>query len=172
MVGADRKAGGSPETLFPIYDNVKGTMKKIDGRMNESYQNLLNESDIAHYRWCRLVVTLAVGVLTLSVSLHGAYVVVGAAYMFLLKSAWLSLFLSILFGLLGLYGEIQTPLDILNSVQSDENPPNDTNEQSPRYLNVTLYRRRAVFRYSSTMLVMFFLIALVLMSIFAGLNLS
>jgi hypothetical protein len=63
----------------------------------------------AHYKWLRHVVTLAAGALTLLVSFQNSYVHPGAHAIILLKICWGSLGISILFGILSLFGEAVKP---------------------------------------------------------------
>lgn len=74
----------------------------------------------AYYGWIRHVVTLASGSLTLLVGLQKHYIPVDAHRLYLLKYCWGGLTLSILLGIVALYGEAQSPLIGLNEIESNE----------------------------------------------------
>jgi len=82
-------------------------------------RRLLEMHTKAYYAWIRQVVTLSAGSLTALVALKNNYVSANPQALLLLKACWAGLALSILLGVVALFGEAQTPLDAVNNIRKD-----------------------------------------------------
>jgi hypothetical protein len=85
------------------------TLDDIEQRLSEEHRK-------PYYEWTARIVTLASGALTLLVGLQNAYVSDNPKTIWLLQSCWIGLTISVLFGLVALYGESQTFLDAKNEI--------------------------------------------------------
>jgi len=63
-----------------------------------------------YYDWIRHIVSLSVGSLTALIALQGSYLPIHPQLSFLLALCWLALLMTILFGILSLRAEYNTPL--------------------------------------------------------------
>lgn len=71
----------------------------------------------AYYAWIRHVVTLASGALTVLVALQNSYIPDNPQGLELLIMCWVGLVLSILLGVVALFGEALTPLDCVRELR-------------------------------------------------------
>lgn len=92
----------------------------ITDRVQVEIRRLTDLHRAAYYAWIRQVVTLSSGSLTLLVGLQKHYLPSTPHNLWLLKSCWGGLTLSILLGVVALYGEAQSPLIGLNEIENNE----------------------------------------------------
>jgi hypothetical protein len=84
----------------------------------EDVERQLLESHLSsYYSWIKHVVTLSSGSLTLLVALQNSYIPPNVKNLFLLKISFIFLALTILTGIIALYGEAQTPLDAIYNIR-------------------------------------------------------
>ena len=132
-------------------------------------RNTIKSHD-AYYAWIRHVVTLASGTLTVLVALKSNYVPVDPQHLWLLKLCWVVLALSILSGVLALRGEWQTPLDSANQIQKNRKKHGE-HYASQVVTSGSAIPVRKVFSYAAECLVPFYGLSLLLLVLFAVLNL-
>jgi hypothetical protein len=86
------------------------TLDNIEQRLSEEHRK-------PYYEWTARIVTLASGALTLLVGLQNTYVSDNPKAIWLLQSCWIGLTISVLLGLVALYGEPQTFEDAKNHIR-------------------------------------------------------
>lgn len=94
--------------------------ENITDRVQVEIRRLTDLHLTAYYAWIRHVVTLSSGSLTLLVGLQKHYIPSSPHELYLLKCCWGGLTLSILLGIVALYGEAQSPLNGLNEIENNE----------------------------------------------------
>ena len=132
-------------------------------------RRLLDMHNKAYYAWIRQVVTLSAGSLTVLVALKNNYVPANPQALLLLKACWAGLALSILLGVVALFGEAQTPLDAINNIRKDRKALGD--EATARKLSGnagTMPKKRYI--YAQKALYYSFVVSVILLCAFAIAN--
>jgi hypothetical protein len=133
-------------------------------------RHLLEAHKSSYYAWIRQIMTLAAGSLTALVALRNSYVPANPQVLLLLKACLAGLALSILAGSVALYGEAQTPLEAVQNIRKLRRERGD--EETVRLLNTNsvlgVPKKRYV--YAQKALFLFFAGALLLLCMFAVLN--
>ena len=138
------------------------TFEDVERRLIEIHRN-------AYYSWIRQVVTLSAGALTILVVLQNNYVPANPQALLLLKACWVGLALSILAGVVALFGEAQTPLDAVNEIRTDRRSLGDQATAAKLIKNSgTMPRKRYIF--AQKILYYTFATSLLLLCAFAVLN--
>ena len=139
------------------------TLEDVERRLIEIHRG-------AYYSWIRQVVTLAAGCLTVLVALKNNYVPANPQALPLLIACWVGLALSILSGVVALYGEAQTPLDAINKMRRDRRVLGDE-ATAQKLMNNSKANPRKIYKYAHKTLYFCFSVSLVLLCVFAILNL-
>lgn len=137
---------------------------------DEHLGNLLTETSNRHftafYTWIRFIITLASGLLTLLVGLHKLYISQDSNYIIFLKLSWICLLLTIIIGLIALYGESQVLFDLSKNLKKYRDLP--TSHQNNKTIGVSIPR---VIRYAQITLPFLFSFSLIFLVLFAFINL-
>ncbi|GAB2908443.1 hypothetical protein [Rheinheimera gaetbuli] len=123
-----------------------------------------------YYDWLRNVVTLALAALTSLVALQGHYVPQKPSWVLLLALGWVSLALTILFGLFALKAEYRTPLDAVLRLRRMRASYGDDVTATKLNRNLT-YKSNFSHKWSVVAMVICFSTALISICLFAIVNL-
>lgn len=141
----------------------------ITSLLDDIEKKLLKKSWDGYYNFARQIVTLSAGALTLTISLQKFYIPQHPLGLWLLQLAWVSWILSLLFGFLVLYGEVQIPLDNLNQLRKARDKNGDL-ETGVSLLEFPFFEVRSLYRKSYFLMVSCFLLAIFSITIFSILN--
>jgi hypothetical protein len=85
----------------------KGSISSVEERT----QFAADKHFTAFYSWVKTIITLSSGALTLLVGFQKNYVSEAAKYIYILKASWILLLLTIILGVIVLFGESETMYD-------------------------------------------------------------
>jgi hypothetical protein len=122
----------------------------------------------SYYNWIRQIVTLSFGSLTLLVLLQNTYIGPSPKLIWLLLTSWALFAVTVLSGLLALYGESCGRLEIANVLKSVSATIRRTKSD---YSSGGVYKMRPIFAVSYHVTIFCFLAAIVCMTLFASINL-
>ncbi len=126
-------------------------MPDTSSLLDDIEKNLVKEHWVGYYNLTRQLVVLSSGALTLTISLQKFYIPASPSSLWLLQFSWICWILSLLFGLLVLYGEVQIPLDHVNQLRKARDKDGDHKTaisllEFPFFRVRTLYRKSYVLR--------------------------
>lgn len=145
-------------------------MERKEVTFEDIERRLIGIHRSAYYSWIRQVVTLATGSLAALVALRNNYVPANAQALLLLKLCWAGLALSILLGVVALYGEAQIPLDAVKNLRNIRNQiGHDTAVQV--LISNAGFPPKKRYIYAQKALYFSFVVSLLFLCIFAVVNL-
>lgn len=144
-------------------------MKSIESILDEEEKSFSRKHWDGYYSFTRQIISLSAGALALAVLLQKNYVPEIPQYLWLLKCSWVLFFLTLLFGLLSLYGQVQIPLDCANTIRQSRRDKGDE-ETGLLILQGYFLKTRMIFRLSFDLMAFCFLLAFFLLSLFAICN--
>lgn len=127
-----------------------------------------NEHRQPYYGWIRQVVTLSFGALTLLVLLQNNYIPSNPKLIWLLLTSWVLFAVSVLSGLLALYGESQIYLDTAHELSKISYKIRANNED--RYVETT-HKLKPIYGIAFYAMLFCFLSATICLTLFASINL-
>jgi hypothetical protein len=139
------------------------TLDEIEQRLSEEHRK-------PYYEWTARIVTLASGALTLLVGLQNTYVAANPNNIWLLKSCWIGLMISILLGLMALYGESQTFLDAKNEIRRMRHDLGDDKASQEIARTRGKFPEKAMYRYARNCMSLSFALSFVALACFAVIN--
>lgn len=141
---------------------------KNERSIDDEIDRLIHMHRSTYYEWIRLVVTLSSGVLTVLVGLQNTYIPRDPRCVQLIQLCWAGLVLSIALGMVALFGESQTPLDLARDIHDTKNSRVPPGPSSARTMNGRNPRKS--FLYAQKALPWCFVCSLFLLVLFAIIN--
>jgi hypothetical protein len=137
--------------------------------LDEVEERLAIEHRKPYYDWTARIVTLSSGALTLLVGLQNNYVADNPKAIWLLQSCWIGLMISILAGLVALYGEAQLFSDARNYIK--ETRANLGDFEAARRLEIMKgFAEKAIYRRARKLMFLSFALSFLCLGIFSVMN--
>jgi hypothetical protein len=155
------------DDLPPTNDEIE---RQMHLQLNAIEKQLLDEHHNYYYQWMKHLVTLSSGGLTILVSMRNSYIPDSPTALWLLSGCWLLLCLSLLSGLMALYGQAASPLDAALRLKTSRKNEGDLKTLAQAMYGGFVIFPHKIYRYAYFGATLFFGIALVSLLCFAVMN--